>query len=310
MPEPPVKSPLPLPPVLRAVAREAWPGPPLRRLLVDNTGWTNLMMESDNRIMFRFPRWVDSARSLGREVHLLEFLARHLTIPIPRPFLVGTMDRPRGWPFFAYEKLPGSPLTDVSTLRHGGRRRLTRFLVKLFSELSNCPTTQLRILGLPPGDKSAWADRFKGLERRYRRVAADRMPVTLHGRIVERFGDFFDTLSISRFRPTLIHADLWPSHILWSRTSNSPVGVIDWEDARFGDPAFDLSAFGGIGAEFTRKLVESRQSRRDESFEERLLFYRRILPLQGLLFGIETGRAAIARSHLRELRGTVELQRL
>jgi aminoglycoside 2''-phosphotransferase len=268
------------------------------------------MLEADHRLMFRFPRWADAAKAVGREVRLLDFLGGSVTIPIPRPVFVGTMNRPRGWPFFVYERLPGKPLTNVSALSRVERQRLTRFLIKLFVELSGCRTGTLRRIGLPPGDKDSWAVRFIRLERRYRRVAAGYIEADLHQRIAELFESFYHSLSDSRYRPTLVHGDLWPSHILWNHTTGSPVGVIDWEDARLGDPAFDLASFGGIGAEFTKALVRGRKSGRDNLFEKRLLFYRRILPLGGLLFGMETQRPAIARNHLRMLRDSVELQHL
>ncbi len=42
-----------------------------------------------------------------------------------------------------------------------------------------------------------------------------------------------------RNRPVLLHGDFWPGNILWR--DGRLVGVIDWEDARFGDPLSDLA---------------------------------------------------------------------
>lgn len=304
------RSPLPPLRVLEEVARRSWPGGGLRHFSVHDVGWTNLMLEADHRLMFRFPRWTSAARSLGTEVRLLEFLANRVTTPIPRPILIGTMDRPRGWPFFVYEKLPGTPLTDLAALRRAERERLARFLGRLFRELASCRPASVRRLGLPPGDRGAWETRFRRLETRFRRVASERVPAALSDRIAELFRGFFATLSESRFPPTLLHADLWPSHILWSRTSKRPAGVIDWEDARLGDPAFDLAAFGGIGDEFSSELISDLRSSEDDLFERRLLFYRRILPLPGLLFGLETRQRSIVHAHLQQLRLSVALPRL
>ena len=39
--------------------------------------------------------------------------------------------------------------------------------------------------------------------------------------------------------PVLLHGDYWPGNILWQ--GDRLVGVIDWEDARVGDPLFDLA---------------------------------------------------------------------
>jgi aminoglycoside 2''-phosphotransferase len=304
----PMKSPLPAPRVLWNAARGAWPGRPLQRFRVDNSGWTNLMLEADGRLMFRFPRWASAARSMGREVRLLDLLGRYLSAPIPHPLLMGTLDQPRGWPFMVYRKIPGTPIASLSSMSRQERWRLTQFLVKLFSDLSGCPTRPLRRLGVQPGDKSSWSRRFRRLQGRYQRVAASHVPPELHRRLTGLFGDFYNTLSASNYRQVLLHGDLWPSHILWNRTSHKPVGVIDWEDARFGDPAFDLTGLQGLGAEFTKDLISKRRSARDASFEQRLFFYRRILPLHGLLFGLETGRVALAHTHLRGLRISLQTE--
>ena len=40
-------------------------------------------------------------------------------------------------------------------------------------------------------------------------------------------------------RPTLLHGDYWPGNVLWR--DGVLVGVIDWEEARRGDPLFDVA---------------------------------------------------------------------
>jgi len=61
-------------------------------------------------------------------------------------------------------------------------------------------------------------------------------------------------------KPTLLHGDYWPGNTLWRH--GALVGVIDWEDAVFGDPLVDVSnarmeicmAFGAAAAtEFTQQ---------------------------------------------------------
>ncbi|HEY7325543.1 MAG TPA: phosphotransferase [Streptosporangiaceae bacterium] len=39
-------------------------------------------------------------------------------------------------------------------------------------------------------------------------------------------------------RPVLLHGDFWPGNVLWRH--GAIAGVIDWEDATFGDPLADL----------------------------------------------------------------------
>jgi aminoglycoside phosphotransferase (APT) family kinase protein len=42
-----------------------------------------------------------------------------------------------------------------------------------------------------------------------------------------------------RNKSVLLHGDFWPGNILWR--DGRLVGIIDWEDARFGDPISDLA---------------------------------------------------------------------
>jgi len=302
-----MRSPLPSPREIERALRRLWPGRPLGRFRCDQTGWTNLVLEADGRWIFRVPRWPGAARSLTREVRLLEVLGDHLTIRIPRPELVGTLDDPRGWPFLAYRRLPGTPISRPGSLRSPDRDRLARFIASLLSELDDCPYGPLEELSLRPGDPRSWVAGYRRLERRYRRVAAARLPASLDREISGLFREGMSVLAEARYRPTLIHSDLWPSHILWDSERHRPTGVIDWEDARFGDPAFDLTALGSFGPKLMRLLIAQRRSRKDDTFEQRLLFYRRILPLHGLLFGIEAGKPLLVRAHLRQLRRSLSL---
>ncbi len=208
----------------------------------------------------------------------------------------------------AYRKLRGVPLGDLSTLSRADRFRLSSFLKRLFSELARLPPGPLRQLGAAPGDKRTWRARFKALERRYERTGERRVPPWIGREVSQHFEELYRTLQQSSYRPVLLHNDLWPRHILWDSTAHRPVGVIDWEDCRFGDPAFDLTALLGIGRDFMEPLVAARREPRDDLFEERLLFYRGILPLQGFLFRLETGRSALANVHLHQLQSSLTME--
>ena len=43
------------------------------------------------------------------------------------------------------------------------------------------------------------------------------------------------------YAPTLLHADLWPEHVLFSRDVGRLAGVIDFGDVSIGDPDYDLA---------------------------------------------------------------------
>jgi aminoglycoside 2''-phosphotransferase len=262
------------------------------------------MMDADGRWMIRIPRWESSARSLGFEVHLLDFLSQHTSVRVPRPSIIGTLSEPAGWPFLAYPKLPGIPLESLARLTGTERAKLGGFLKGLFADLDRCPARSLLRMGAQRGNPAAYSERFERLRHRYRRIGARHLPSELCSRVYVTLNEIISTLGMSRYRPVLIHGDLWPSHILWSPRSHRPVAVIDWEDARLGDPAADLTAFTDLGEEILADVGGRRRQRGDTLFWQRLGLYRRILPLWGYLFGLETKNSRITRKHLLELRGS------
>jgi aminoglycoside 2''-phosphotransferase len=290
---------------LKDAARSAWPELTLRRFTVHNEGWTNLVLEADDRLIFRFPRWNEVARSLGYEVRLLELLSRQLSTPVPTPVRLAVLSKPRGWPFIAYPKIPGRPLSSVPPLDASGRRKLGVFVGTLLGELASLPTRPLLRIGAPEGDRRAWAKKYRSLQVRYRRVASQRIPSRLHRTVEVAFANFFADLQRARYRPIATHQDLGPDHLLWDVSTNGPTGVIDWEDFRLGDPAFDLTGLTGLGSDRLREWTRARRSDRDRTFEDRLAFYRAIRPLHGLLYAAETRDRKLFGACISELRDTL-----
>ena len=133
-----------------------------------------------------------------------------------------------------------------------------------------------------------------------------RLSRAIRSQLESTLDELLAAIRASDYRPVLLHNDLWPSHILWDGETHRPTGVIDWEDARLGDPAFDLVAIEGLGPPLLRRLGEARRQRRDRTFWDRLTLYRRILPLGGFLYGVESRDHEIAASHLRKLSRTLK----
>lgn len=183
--------------------------------------------------------------------------------------------------------------------------RLGRFLGQLFHDLDRCPTGKLLSIGALRGSPRSDGERFDQLRRRFRRVAASHLSKPLRDRVEDALDRIQAILARSRYQPVLIHGDLWPSHILWDRQDHRPTAVIDWEDARLGDPAADLVAFGDLGSEVLADVGEHRRQHTDRLFWERVSLYREILPLWGYLFGLETKDREITDQHLAELKSSL-----
>lgn len=300
-----MKSPLPAPGEVARSVRRAWPEAPLGRVRPVQTGWTNLVLEVDRSWIVRIPRWESAARKLATEVRLLDYLADRLRARIPVPEVVGALDDPNGWPFVAYRAIPGRPLRSLRTLDRTARVRLATFLAQLFEDFDRVPTGDLARLGLRLEDPRALVRAYARLQRRYERVARTELVPELRSRVDRAFEEMDRCLSVCRFRPVLSHNDLWPSHLIWDHASQRPVGVIDWEDARVGDPATDLVTFVDLDPDLQERLARTRRRARDRTFEARLALYRRLVRLHGVLFGLETENPRLVRQETRRLRAAL-----
>jgi len=296
-----------LPPVreLQAAARRAWPELRARKFEVHDGGWANLVLEADGRAIFRFPRRREVAAGLGFEVRALGLLARHLSLPVPRPTRLATLDRAAGWPFIAYPKLPGEPLSSIESLGPKGAHRLESAVETLLRELAAIPPRSLLRFGATRGDPRSWAERFRRLEVRFARHGASLTPPALRRAIADEFERFRSALSGGRYRAVATHRDLGPDHILWDSRAGRPTGVIDWEDLCLGDPAFDLTGLRPVGPTRFDRWVRQRRAPADSTFDERLRFYRRIAPIHGVIHAAETGDHRWLRRFLPLLRANL-----
>ncbi|WP_433002189.1 phosphotransferase family protein [Kribbella sp. CA-294648] len=80
--------------------------------------------------------------------------------------------------------------------------------------------------------------------------------------------------------PRLLHGDLVPRHIY--AEGNKLTGFIDWGDAAFGDPLFDLGRFSRDGATTTNALLRGYGLDRTPATEWTLSFYRTISSVMAL----------------------------
>ncbi len=85
---------------------------------------------------------------------------------------------------------------------------------------------------------------------------------------------------------SLTHGDLYPEHILFDRNRRRIVGIIDWADATFTDPAIDLAGavyWGGLT--FAEEVLRATDARLDGGTMERAGFYAVCRALSDVKYG-------------------------
>ncbi|HSI98326.1 MAG TPA: phosphotransferase [Gaiellaceae bacterium] len=267
------------------VLRTSFPTLRFEEVSVVDEGWDSLVLELDGTWIFRFPRRPEVAARMEREITLVSELAAALPVAVPRFEYVAR----NGLLCVGYRKLAGSPARFGLTERTG--RDLGRFLLALHAT----PHGQAAAAGVPNLGPWAWRE---GLEK----LCADfrcRVLPLLPERDRADGERLLAAIPEPAFRPALIHADLGPDHVLCHE--GRVVGVIDWSDARVGDPALDLAwCLNGTPREVADAVLGAYPV--DERLRERSLFYHRLGPWYEVVHGLETGQEAFVASGVAGIR--------
>lgn len=267
------------------VLRERFPALEIRDVRAIEDGWDSLVLEVNGEYVFRFPRRPEVEAWVEREILLLPELAEALPVEVPRFDFVAR----NGLLCVGYRKLVGAAAGADLSERAGDD--LGRFL----AALHHFPVERARSLGVPYFDPGAWRAHFEGFCGDLRQRVLPLLAQDERERAESRFAeiDGFD------FDPVLVHGDLGPEHVLVR--DGRVAGVIDWSDARVGDPALDFAWCLHGTSEPTADAI-ARSYGLDPGTRERSLFYRRLGPWYEVVYGLETEQPRFVESGVAGIR--------
>jgi aminoglycoside phosphotransferase (APT) family kinase protein len=247
--------------------RERVPGFEGGSIVSIGDGWDSDVFLVDDEWIVRVARRTKVAERMRPEPALLDALAPMLPVDVPRFEAVGP-----GW--VAYRRIQGWSITS-------GASALP--VAEFLAALHTFPVDRAASLGVEAG---GWREAMLAeLDEFDLRVAPLLEPP--ERRLARaRFREYLDDDASFGFRPALVHADLGPEHLLCD--PDRLVGVIDWTDARIGDPALDFAwLLHGLGSDFAAELLAGYASQADAGLSRRAGFYRLLGPWHEVTYGLE-----------------------
>jgi aminoglycoside phosphotransferase (APT) family kinase protein/8-oxo-dGTP pyrophosphatase MutT (NUDIX family) len=244
-------------------------------------GWDSVATVVEDRWIDRVPRYPDAATQLANETRLMPRVAPLLPLEVPVPVLLEEE------PLRVRHPVVVGDLATDRTLTADDGLRMGQFL----RALHDMPPTLYIESGIP--DRvAARAELLATLERLLHRV----LPLTpeeVHGP-----GSALLRRVALKTPTTLIHGDLGPHHVVIRE--DRVVGVIDWSDARVGDPAIDLAWALFETPEPFAAAVATAYGVADEELA-RAFDWWRLAPWYDVLWGPAGGDPALVESGLAEL---------
>jgi aminoglycoside phosphotransferase (APT) family kinase protein len=228
-----------------------------RAILEIDDGYDFEVAIVDDDWVFRFPRRPSVEEPLELEIALLPALAPALPVDVP------SFEHVSRTPLFVgYRLIRGEPLVDEDA---DGVRSFLEALHALDPS------------GLPLAHPD-WVEAYRAQCAEFERLV---FPVLEKGRRAQGKRLFGEAETLVDFKPALLHADLGPEHLLVR--DRRLAGVIDWGDARLGDPALDYAWL--LNGPFADWDV-------DPDLRRRARFYHRLAPWYEAHYGLFTNRPA------------------
>ena len=230
-------------------------------------GWDFKVLILDDEWVVRWPRHALAVDEIEKEVALLPGLAPLLPVDVPRFEYVSR----EPW-LVAYRLIRGEPLADEDSTG-----------VRTFLDALHAIDFDTVVAPRPD-----WEDIYRGHIGEWRSVVMPLLDADERPR-AEALMQEVETLT--GFTPALIHCDLGPSHLICR--DGKLVGVIDWGDAKIGDPAIDYAWL--LNGPFPDWEV-------DDELRRRARIYHRLGPWFEVHYGLFTEQPGWVRTGLAGVR--------
>jgi aminoglycoside 2''-phosphotransferase len=271
-----------------------------RRIL---SGWDNVVLDVNNRFIFRFPRFKRAEKTLQFETKLLPLLRDHLRVEIPNYTYIAQARRDQ-YAFAGYKKIAGTPVT-VTGYRASWTPKLSKSFANFLRQLHSIKTTG-EISSIVSHD---WTTkRMQKYHDQLRKIGYRYLDRNTRQTVEFSFKESIQLLGDSRYKPALIHSDLTDRNILVNPHTGLLSGILDWGDARISDPALDFCGLFEVNRDLGYATVSFYGGSRD--FLDRVDVYWRMLPYFEILYGIYSGHDTVRNRGLTRIRTRLKAPRL
>lgn len=198
----------------------------------------------------RVPKHEEARSALAREACLMPRIQAALPLPVSQPSYLSSAAGP--YSLSVHERLSGTELSKPlwTAFPEPLRRSLAAGVGSFLGALHSLDVSLGESCGVAVVDHR---QEIVGLERRLKGRVGGLMPGALRTALRDCFARYLAGGPRWSYRPAILHGDFGPGHVLVDVERGVLSGVIDWGDARIGDPARDfIFVYEDWGSEFLR----------------------------------------------------------
>ncbi len=273
-----------------------FPEMPVESIRMVDFGWTNQILVLDRRYVVKIPRFPEAARWVEKEIELTRELRG--TIPVRIPAYVGTLYN-GNLVAAAYDFLEGSLFTTQPVDEGVDKVEPANYLVgdlgqdiagqigSILSSIHNVPLARVEKI-LERHVESDWDTKIINWISQCKKTAERVFQGQLRDRCVGFLSSIETEFSGFGFKQKFIHGDFGGWNMLFSPEQARLTGLLDWADARLGDPAKDFTELiYDFGRGFAEKVLDQYGRDGDPEIISRAELYLKLNGFQDLEFGLE-----------------------
>ena len=256
---------------LLAKITRRFPGVQWTSARIEAGGWDNYAVILDDALVFRLPKSEAAPGHFRDEAALLDLVATHTTVRVPRVTHLSQDNTIMGCPYLAGDPLDAAFVEQFDSKLLGiVSEQLALFLSDLH-EIAPEECEGRCATGRNPRDEAEW------LRAGYLEHLRDCLPKE-ECRIIEQHIEDLESCLTSYTARVLLHGDLGLDHIILDREDNT-ISIIDFSDWGFGDPAFDFCGLCDSPRLLTEVFRRYRQKDRYGDLLARAKLYGKRIPV-------------------------------
>jgi aminoglycoside 2''-phosphotransferase len=201
------------------------------------SGFDNIVRETEDGRVLRKARSPRERDTLARQLKFLPLLAKRLPVAIPIPDSFENDE-------LAYRKIPAEALPP-SILDRGAAQQMACDIAAFLNALHSVAVI----------DCVGWGVPQRGRTEELLDLLEESLPA-LSVRQRSQISAWRKNFSEQDYTPALIHGDLWYENMLIDRDSGRLTGVLDFDRACIGDPAWDIATQLHCGEGFARTVFD------------------------------------------------------
>ena len=277
------------------------------KFIVIGNGFGSLVIESDQGIIFRIAKNLETAKQYLIESNVLPKIRHCLDINIPNPIwhIYNSTSTPYG--IIGYSKLKGNPITfnKINDMNRSTiAKEVARFIIS-FHQISyeNLHLDNITKRGNDKLSLAALCENTSG----FLKSELD----TEEYKIMEKWWkETLEDDTFNNYKSTLCHGDLWFENILVDDNYSHVVGIIDFSDMMIGDPAVDLAPQLYLGKEFYNEVLYeyTKVFKDDETINQRIKRHQELREMFGLQYIIKNNLIDESKDSISKIRNRVIFQ--